>query len=84
MVECQVDSGKGDGSTMTKKLPIYEPHQILRYLMSIGLRVDRNDVKTYWTHLESVGSSWAKRVNDHSLIPTLGKLNHDVTCQNAL
>ena len=76
MVECQADSGKGDGSRMTKMLPIFEPHQILRYLMSIGLRVDRNDIKSYWTHLESVGSAWAKQVNDHSLIPTLVKLNH--------
>lgn len=69
LIECQIDSGKGDGSTTSKKLPMLCPHEILQYLMDIGLYIDMDLVKSYWTHLESVNNSWAKRVNDHALIP---------------
>ena len=71
-VECLIDAGKGDSSTRTKSIPLLLPHQILQYLMAAGVRVAPGLVDTYWTHLESVGNSWAQRVNDHSLIPKLG------------
>ena len=73
LIECQIDSGKGDGSTTSKKLPMLCPHEILQYLMDIQLYVDMDLVKKYWTHLESVNNSWAKRVNDHTLIPYLAR-----------
>jgi len=73
-VECLIDAGKGDSSTRTKSIPVLLPHQILQHLMAVGVRVDPRLVDTYWTHLESVGNSWAHRVNDNSLIPQLGLL----------
>jgi len=52
---------------------MFEPHKILQYLMNqAGLRLDHGKIKAYWEHLDAVNNSWAKQVNDHSLIPNPG------------
>ena len=69
MVEVPIDAGKGDGSLTTTQVPVLLPHKILQYLMLVGVKVNMNLVRQYWHHLEDMNVAWAKRVNDHSLIP---------------
>ena len=68
-VEVPIDAGKGDGSLTTTMIPLLLPHKILQYLMAAGVKVDMSLVHKYWAHLQDMGVSWAKRVNDNSLIP---------------
>ena len=70
-IECQVDTGKGDGSTRPQKLPMFDPHQIVRHLVKAGLKVNKELIKQYWDHLQKLDNPWAKQVNDKSLIPSL-------------
>ena len=69
-MECSVDTG--NGKVVTKKLPMFDPHRILQYLVdTVGLHIDYAQIDQYWSHLEALDCKWAKRVGDHKLIPCL-------------
>ena len=78
-VDCPVLSPKDDGSTITRSLPMFLPHQILQHLVKVGLKFPEEWVRNYWRHLKSVGNAWAARVSDETLIPTLGSVSS--TCK---
>lgn len=70
-VECPVDAGKEDGTTIDVKLPLFLPHQILQRLFQAGLKVNSEAIKRYWQHMKRVGHPWALRVQDETMIPKL-------------
>ncbi|CAE6944138.1 unnamed protein product [Symbiodinium sp. CCMP2456] len=53
-----------DNAELTK-LPFYDPHELLNWLVSTGrVDVNENDIKTWWEHFHRLDVEWARNFRD--------------------
>lgn len=64
MVAAPTKDPKNNGKVKLELQPVLYPHEILQYLYdTVGLRIPREDVHTYWTNARSSRQAWSLETN---------------------